>query len=368
MNSVYKKEVPTFYDNNVEKKMGENNKFYYVYKILFSNGNYYIGKHTTKNFDDGYCGSGTLLHREFLRENKGANKIILGFYDNNEEVDNAEDFFLGDKYKTDEKCLNFIRGGMGGFSEEMIKNAVSIRKGKKLPKETTLKMSAAHKGKKHSDKTKEKISKWHKEMFLTDKGTEKKQKIANVQHNRKKSEEEIKKISVSHKRIMEEKGKSYWSEQGFEKMKKALRESSEKRVYTEEMLEKLKKASREWHATHKMILSEEAKRKIGDALRGKKKTEEHKEKLRLSRIGKKATLETRKKMSEKTKGQNNPKYVSGKIEMYDIEGNLLQTFNDGIEACAFIKENVNKKAISHEIFFACKTGRIRYGYKWKKID
>ena len=39
---------------------GENNKYYYLYKIEFPNGKYYLGKNTTKNINDGYGGSGKL--------------------------------------------------------------------------------------------------------------------------------------------------------------------------------------------------------------------------------------------------------------------------------------------------------------------
>lgn len=59
-------------------------------------------------------------------------------------------------------------------------------------------------------------------------------------------------------------------------------------------------------------LSEDARRKISEAHKGKPFTEEHKKNLReaikLVNVGRKHTEETRKKISEITKGENNPFY------------------------------------------------------------
>ena len=51
--------------------------------------------------------------------------------------------------------------------------------------------------------------------------------------------------------------------------------------------------------------------------------------------------------------------------MYDENWVLQETFVDGISACEFIKEAINPKANTREIFVACRTGKTRYKHKWK---
>ena len=97
-------------------------------------------------------------------------------------------------------------------------------------------------------------------------------------------------------------------------------------------------------------------------------TKEHKKHLSDSRLGKKASLETKEKMSKMRKGRGNSRYIPNKIDMLDLNGNTIKHFNDCIEAVEFIKENINPKANSSEIFIACRTNRIRYNYKWKMIN
>ncbi len=97
-------------------------------------------------------------------------------------------------------------------------------------------------------------------------------------------------------------------------------------------------------------------------------TEEHKKHLSESKRGKKATLETREKMSKMRSGRGNPRYIPNDIEMLDLDGNIIKHFNDCIEAVEFLKNNVNPKANGREIFVACRTGKIRYNYKWKMIE
>ena len=95
-----------------ESFKGENDRYYYLYKIEFPNGKYYLGKHTTKNINDGYGGSGVLLPREYSRNDINlTNKIILKFFQNSDELDEEELKLIGDLYLTDENCLNYRKGG-----------------------------------------------------------------------------------------------------------------------------------------------------------------------------------------------------------------------------------------------------------------
>ena len=85
-------------------------KFHLVYKIEDAGGNYYIGKHSTNNLNDGYIGSGSWP--KYLSENNTEiTKTYLGFYNSSEEAYNAEISFLGNLWLDDPKCKNKIQGG-----------------------------------------------------------------------------------------------------------------------------------------------------------------------------------------------------------------------------------------------------------------
>lgn len=99
--------------------------FYYTYKITLLCGSlknhYYLGKHSTKNLNDGYCGSGKILVNYFKRfpKKKGITytKEIIDFFDTEEQVFKGEELLIGDKWKTDPLCLNMVPGGKGYYCE-----------------------------------------------------------------------------------------------------------------------------------------------------------------------------------------------------------------------------------------------------------
>ena len=88
--------------------------YYTVYKITNTiNGEYYIGKHQTQLLEDGYMGSGKLLHRQF--EEYGMQwfkKEILHVFDTEEEMNQKEAELVD---VDDPKSLNLCPGGQGGF-------------------------------------------------------------------------------------------------------------------------------------------------------------------------------------------------------------------------------------------------------------
>lgn len=87
-------------------------KYYYTYKVLFSNGDYYLGQHITNNIEDGYTGSGKKLNERtdpFTFD-------ILEYYNSEKELNTAEAELIGDLWYTDPKCLNMKEGGTGGWS------------------------------------------------------------------------------------------------------------------------------------------------------------------------------------------------------------------------------------------------------------
>lgn len=87
--------------------------YYTVYKITnLLDGKFYIGKHKTKNLDDGYMGSGKRLKYAMKKHSiENFKKEILEVFSTEEEMNTAEARFvvLGpDSY-------NLCPGGQGGF-------------------------------------------------------------------------------------------------------------------------------------------------------------------------------------------------------------------------------------------------------------
>lgn len=149
-----------------------------VYRITnLINNKTYIGKHQTKNLDDGYMGSGKLLRRAIKKY--GVNnfkKDILHVFDTEAEMNDREKeiVVLG------EMSYNLCPGGQGGFGyinqqpnqswrthlgHKMKKNLDQGRGPKSL--ETRQKIGEKTKGNKswlglrHSDETKEKMRRSH---------------------------------------------------------------------------------------------------------------------------------------------------------------------------------------------------------------
>jgi hypothetical protein len=66
--------------------------YYTVYKIVNNiNNKYYIGKHITKNLEDGYMGSGKLIKQAISRYGRDKfSKEILFVFDNENEMNKKE--------------------------------------------------------------------------------------------------------------------------------------------------------------------------------------------------------------------------------------------------------------------------------------
>lgn len=111
--------------------------FYTVYRITNNlNGKFYIGKHQTKNINDGYMGSGKRLKQAIKKYGiENFSKEILHVFETEEEMNAKEKELV----IITEDSYNLCDGGKGGFSYI---NSSGIAK---------------FKGRKHSDATKEKI-------------------------------------------------------------------------------------------------------------------------------------------------------------------------------------------------------------------
>ena len=87
--------------------------FYTIYKITNKiDGKYYIGKHQTKNLNDGYMGSGILIKRAIEKYGiDNFSKEILYSYSTEEEMNAKEKELV----VVSEETYNLCLGGHGGF-------------------------------------------------------------------------------------------------------------------------------------------------------------------------------------------------------------------------------------------------------------
>ena len=86
---------------------------YIIYKTTnMINSKYYIGKHKTRNINDGYMGSGKLLLRAIKKYGiENFSREILHFCSNEEEMNAME----SDLVVINENTYNLCPGGHGGF-------------------------------------------------------------------------------------------------------------------------------------------------------------------------------------------------------------------------------------------------------------
>lgn len=58
--------------------------YHYIYKIIHKNGRYYVGRHSTKNLNDNYMGSGKWVTH--IKDKTSLSKIILKFCSSEDEL------------------------------------------------------------------------------------------------------------------------------------------------------------------------------------------------------------------------------------------------------------------------------------------
>lgn len=91
--------------------------FFIIYKTTcLINGKIYIGKHQTKDVNDGYIGSGKLLRHAIAKYGiEKFKKEILFIFDNEDEMNRKEEELVSEELIDSEKSYNLCQGGKGGF-------------------------------------------------------------------------------------------------------------------------------------------------------------------------------------------------------------------------------------------------------------
>lgn len=101
--------------------------FYTIYKTTNNiDKSYYIGKHQTKDLDDGYMGSGKYLKRAIKKY--GVNnftKEITHIFDNETDMNAKEAELVNNLVVEDTNSYNLCPGGNGGFGY-INKNNMSV--------------------------------------------------------------------------------------------------------------------------------------------------------------------------------------------------------------------------------------------------
>ena len=155
---------------------------YTIYKITnLLDGKIYIGKHQTKDLNDGYMGSGKILRRSIAKHGiENFKKEILFQFDNEADMNAKEAELVTEEFCLREDTYNLCPGGQGGWgyvnttglrssghSELMYKKVSNTLKGRSPSPSTVKGIKLAHStgkyrydtftGKAHNDETKKKI-------------------------------------------------------------------------------------------------------------------------------------------------------------------------------------------------------------------
>jgi hypothetical protein len=163
--------------------------FFYIYKITnLVNNRVYIGVHKTKNFDDGYMGSGKIIRQAIEKYGlSNFKKEILETFNDYETALKRESEIVNEQFVSDSNTYNLKLGGSGGF-DYITKNKLNLtpevlkKRGESI-KETFKKNPrkvATFDGKNHSEKTKKVISEKRKMFF--ENGGEHPKGMLNKQH------------------------------------------------------------------------------------------------------------------------------------------------------------------------------------------
>ena len=137
---------------------------HYIYKLVHTNGRYYIGRHSTKNLDDGYMGSGKWPRS--IKDKQELSKEILSYHKSTDELLKAEKSLLTE-HVGKPLCMNFNNNSIGFASGDL--NPAKTEK-EKLRKSKQVGELNPMFGKTHSDAAKLKMSRDRKGRSTWNKG------------------------------------------------------------------------------------------------------------------------------------------------------------------------------------------------------
>jgi hypothetical protein len=159
--------------------------YHFIYKTTSKSGKYYFGRHSTKNLNDGYFGSGKWIRS--LKDKSNLTREIIEFCDESELLEREKQYLV--EHVGKENCMNFnispvgfSSGDLNPAKTEEERKKRSIRsKGDKNPAkrpEVREKMSLAQKGKsrpkwKMSEEGKKNISKGRTGLKYSEEGKKK---------------------------------------------------------------------------------------------------------------------------------------------------------------------------------------------------
>lgn len=120
-------ELISKYPTNKVQHVGDDGKYHYVYKIVFENGFYYIGKHSTHNINDNYFASGKLPNK-YRTEGYSFTREVISYEKTSECALFLESCILSNGLiYSPEECLNCYPG-----SPPSLFGSVVIRKNSKF--------------------------------------------------------------------------------------------------------------------------------------------------------------------------------------------------------------------------------------------
>ncbi len=137
---------------------------HYIYKLVHTNGRYYIGRHSTKILEDGYMGSGKWPRS--IKDKQSLQKEILSYHDSVTELMVAEKALLVE-HVGKPLCMNFNNNSVGFASGEL--NPAKTEKEKIRKAQQVGELNPMF-GKTHSDNAKLKMSEDRKGKATWNKG------------------------------------------------------------------------------------------------------------------------------------------------------------------------------------------------------
>lgn len=134
---------------------------HFVYKTFNPNNNkFYIGRHSTKNINDGYQGSGLWVQRS-LKKGNNLKTEILEYAKDEQELISLEEKYIK-KYYNHPKNTNAKLASAGMTSEDM-KGEKNPRYGSKEQSEMMRKVGLSNKGRKQTPEVNKKKALFGKE-------------------------------------------------------------------------------------------------------------------------------------------------------------------------------------------------------------